>query len=389
MRKSPLTAALVRTLVGANAAKAQKPAAVAASVPFSFVHSSSNSSSSNSSSTSQEVAPEVSRDYLRTWLGKDMAGERYLSQMVNAATQKHEQEKARERQMASMLQSAHAGVSHQYFSVPVLSIKWGSSPLATLLNDVQAVTEALARGDAVFLDMAGVSSSTNAHAVSAQDVAAVVKALQEGSKALHVLGAVNCLDEKATTISREANLHVAPLSSRGGAPPAHKKVNTPAPAPSSSQPKQQQQQQQQPAPAASPTSMIHIGAVRSGQQLYAEGTSLVVSGSVNNGADVWADGDIHVYGHLKGRAVAGLGGSQTARVFAHQFDASLVGIADAFAMPDDFGSLSALLNKSVCVRLVSGDKASSSEVQREVAEGGTLIECGNGKKLLLSLLPTH
>ncbi|HBK57564.1 MAG TPA: septum site-determining protein MinC, partial [Xanthomonadales bacterium] len=44
---------------------------------------------------------------------------------------------------------------------------------------------------------------------------------------------------------------------------------------------------------------------RSGQQVYAEGGDLVLTGQVGAGAEVIADGSIHVYGPLRGRALAG------------------------------------------------------------------------------------
>lgn len=54
-----------------------------------------------------------------------------------------------------------------------------------------------------------------------------------------------------------------------------------------------------------PTKVVQ-GSVRTGQQVVAEGASLVILGHVNSGAEVSADGDIHVYGKLTGRALAGL-----------------------------------------------------------------------------------
>ena len=59
------------------------------------------------------------------------------------------------------------------------------------------------------------------------------------------------------------------------------------------------------------SSQVHIGAVRSGQQIYAQGRSLVVIGNVNSGAEVMADGDVYVFGRLMGRAVAGIGTGQS------------------------------------------------------------------------------
>ena len=58
-------------------------------------------------------------------------------------------------------------------------------------------------------------------------------------------------------------------------------------------------------------------------------------GNVSSGAEIVADGDIHVYGALKGRALAGLSGNRQARVFVRDFDAELVSIADIFMTCDD------------------------------------------------------
>ena len=63
-----------------------------------------------------------------------------------------------------------------------------------------------------------------------------------------------------------------------------------------------------------PPTMIVSDTVRSGQQVYAENTSLVVFGNVSSGAEVLADGDVHIYGRLQGRALAGLSGNRGAKV---------------------------------------------------------------------------
>lgn len=67
--------------------------------------------------------------------------------------------------------------------------------------------------------------------------------------------------------------------------------------------------------------------IRSGQQIYARHTDLVINGSVSAGAEVIADGSIHVYGALRGRALAGAGGSEQARIYSLDFQAELVSIA--------------------------------------------------------------
>ena len=71
----------------------------------------------------------------------------------------------------------------------------------------------------------------------------------------------------------------------------------------------------------------HDGTVRSGQQVYARDRDLVVTGTVANGAEAIADGDIHIYGGLRGRAMAGAQGDTDARIFVHDFRAELVAIA--------------------------------------------------------------
>lgn len=98
-----------------------------------------------------------------------------------------------------------------------------------------------------------------------------------------------------------------------------------------------------PAPAEAVTpqlAMFHAGSVRSGQQLYARERDLIVTGTVANGAEVIADGNIHVYGSLRGRAMAGAQGDQSARIFVAEFRAELVAIAGQYRVfeeiPADF-----------------------------------------------------
>ena len=74
--------------------------------------------------------------------------------------------------------------------------------------------------------------------------------------------------------------------------------------------------------------------VRSGQQIYAEDADLVVLSAVSPGAEVIADGCVHVYGPLRGRALAGARGDESARVFARRFEAELVAIAGVYAVAD-------------------------------------------------------
>jgi len=86
-----------------------------------------------------------------------------------------------------------------------------------------------------------------------------------------------------------------------------------------------------PAPADSNVStLIHNQPVRSGQRIYARNRDLIINAGVAAGAEVMADGCLHIYGPLRGRAMAGARGDPAARVFCQEFDAELVSIAGVF-----------------------------------------------------------
>jgi len=75
--------------------------------------------------------------------------------------------------------------------------------------------------------------------------------------------------------------------------------------------------------------------VRSGQQVYARGGDLIVMAAVNPGAEIVADGNIHVYAPMKGRALAGVLGDTTARIFCQSMQAELIAIAGNFRVFED------------------------------------------------------
>jgi septum site-determining protein MinC len=76
--------------------------------------------------------------------------------------------------------------------------------------------------------------------------------------------------------------------------------------------------------------LMHPTPVRSGQRVYARHRDLIVTNIVGAGAEVIADGCVHVYGPLRGRAIAGGHGDVSARVFCQEFHAELVSIAGVF-----------------------------------------------------------
>ncbi|MBU6247289.1 MAG: septum site-determining protein MinC [Xanthomonadaceae bacterium] len=109
--------------------------------------------------------------------------------------------------------------------------------------------------------------------------------------------------------------------------PEHGAVAPPATAPASPAPVREPVHAPAPAVAAGPGAQYHEGTVRSGQQVYARDRDLIVTGAIANGAEVIADGHIHVYGGLRGRAMAGAQGDETARIYVSDFRAELVAIA--------------------------------------------------------------
>jgi septum site-determining protein MinC len=88
------------------------------------------------------------------------------------------------------------------------------------------------------------------------------------------------------------------------------------------------------APPPRASARLVTGPVRSGTQIYARGTDLVVTASVSPGAELVADGNIHVYGPLRGRALAGASGDTGARIFCSRLEAELVSIAGRYLVSE-------------------------------------------------------
>ena len=92
----------------------------------------------------------------------------------------------------------------------------------------------------------------------------------------------------------------------------------------------------QPPPAASePAFLLVDSTVRSGQSIIFPEGDVTVVGSVASGAEVAAGGSIHIYGALRGRAIAGTTGNPRARIFCQRFEAELLGIAGRHKAADE------------------------------------------------------
>jgi septum site-determining protein MinC len=112
--------------------------------------------------------------------------------------------------------------------------------------------------------------------------------------------------------------------------PATTPVRAPTPTPAS-----------HPAAAAAAPVAVGVGSltrrtpVRGGQVVYARGRDLIVLAAVNPGAQVLADGSVHIYGTLRGQALAGATGDEQARIFVQSMNAELVAIAGRYLSADE------------------------------------------------------
>ncbi|MFM5138865.1 MULTISPECIES: septum site-determining protein MinC [Aeromonas] len=153
-----------------------------------------------------------------------------------------------------------------------------------------------------------------------------------------LVGITGARDEAMKTAAKAAGLAVM-VSGKS------RKAESVAPAPA---PEPVEVAQVAPVQTLEPTK-VHVGPVRSGQQIYAAGTSLVVLGSVSPGAEVIADDSIHIYGALRGRAIAGAKGNPLARIYCQQLQAELLSIAGTFQLSDALPA--GLIQEPVHIRL--------------------------------------
>ena len=89
-----------------------------------------------------------------------------------------------------------------------------------------------------------------------------------------------------------------------------------------------------PPPAAS---LLLESPVRSGQRIVFVEGDVTVLGSVGSGAEIVAGGSIHVYGTLRGRAMAGINGNSAARIYCQKIEAELLAIDGYYQTAEDIG----------------------------------------------------
>jgi septum site-determining protein MinC len=186
------------------------------------------------------------------------------------------------------------------------------APIADWLMDLDATLErskSFFSGHAVALDLSAVRLSPNG-------IAHLVANLAERN--IRVLGI-----EGVESLETTAGL---PPLLRGGRGTQDLDLPAPEPMPAADS---------APARREQPSSLLIEEPVRSGQSVaFVEG-DVTVLGSVGSGAEIIAGGSIHVYGTLRGQAMAGVTGNRRARIFCHRFEAELLAIGSYYKTADE------------------------------------------------------
>ncbi|KAA0968955.1 septum formation inhibitor MinC [Aureimonas fodinaquatilis] len=123
-----------------------------------------------------------------------------------------------------------------------------------------------------------------------------------------------------------------PPEMRGGRPAAD--IEVPEDGPAGSGKPAERGQASVATPAGNPNLIVEEG-VRSGQSIIHPEGDVTVLGSVSSGAEIVAGGSIHVYGALRGRALAGSAGNSNARIFCRKLEAELIAIDGLYKTAED------------------------------------------------------
>ena len=167
-------------------------------------------------------------------------------------------------------------------------------------------------GRAVVLDLAGVTLSESA-------IAHLIAEL--GERGIRIMGL-----EGAELEGLGANL---PPVLTGGRSSAEVRTSEPAApdAPQAVTPPVPTRQE--------PASLVLESPIRSGQSVIFPYGDVTVLGSLASGAEIVAGGSIHVYGALRGRAMAGSSGNSRARIFCSRNEAELLAIDGYYRTAED------------------------------------------------------
>jgi septum site-determining protein MinC len=102
--------------------------------------------------------------------------------------------------------------------------------------------------------------------------------------------------------------------------------------------------------------------LRGGQIVHAAHRDAIALATVNPGAELIADGNIHIYATLRGRALAGARGDESARIFCQRLEADLISIAGVYLSADEIPADK--VGKAVQVTLRNGELVIADLVPR-------------------------
>jgi len=159
------------------------------------------------------------------------------------------------------------------------------------------------------------------------------------STGLHVVGISGCKNESLKAEITRAGL---PLLNEGKEQVAREpRALPPEPIP-------------EPVPIIAPSTKARFidTPIRSGQRIYAQNSDLIVASHVSAGAELIADGNIHIYGMMRGRALAGASGNTDTHIFCTHLHAELVSVAGEYRLSDEIPA--DYYGKAVRLNLING-----------------------------------
>lgn len=202
-----------------------------------------------------------------------------------------------------------------------MSERFGASPGVFAFEPVVIDLSVLDQDHDASVDFAGLVALLESHLLLPAGVRGGSERLRQAALAA---GLSDVSEDPTATVPSRGEPHVEPVSPVA-APRTPLMATSRLPGPADLRPPSTAAA----APIFAPT-LIVDKPLRSGQQVYAKGGDLVVLATVNVGAEVIADGSIHVYGPLRGKAVAGAKGNVAARIFSTCMEPQLLAIAGTY-----------------------------------------------------------
>jgi septum site-determining protein MinC len=208
------------------------------------------------------------------------------------------------------------------------------APVVIDLTQLEAKAQAHAAEGAGPAVLPAFPLATLAAALKERELVPVGASVQtEGNKRAAVTAGLGLFDATARPVARGVARKRASI-----APPPAASIR-PEPIPESS--------------AKTQLALTLVQPLRAGQIVYAKERDVIALAAVNAGAELIADGNIHVYGPLRGRALAGASGNEQARIYCQKLEADLVSIAGVYVSKDQLPEDK--LGKPVQIFLQAGD----------------------------------